>query len=153
MEEQKGSGTAGEKSALVCESDQDLRGRIGNSLKMKGYNPTFSETAADALGAMRLYLFDVVVVDELFDTANPEANAVLRYLGNQNMTTRRRFFVALAGRGFKTMDNMAAFSRSVNIVVNIENIDEIGEIIKKGVAENAAFYHVFDETLRKVGKG
>ncbi|MBW6485382.1 MAG: hypothetical protein K0B01_04435 [Syntrophobacterales bacterium] len=153
MEEQKGSGTAGEISALVCESDQDLRGRIGNSLQLKGYTPTFAETAAEALGKMRLHLFSVVVVDELFDTANPEANEVLKYLGSQNMTTRRRFFVALVSRGFKTRDNMAAFSHSVNIVVNAADADELGAIIKQGVADNAEFYQVFNETLKKVGKG
>jgi len=48
---------------------------------------------------------------------------------------------------------MAAFSHSVNIVVNITNIDEIGGIIKQGVADNAEFYQIFNETLRKVGKG
>ncbi|MCK9363979.1 MAG: hypothetical protein M0P74_10345 [Syntrophales bacterium] len=153
MEEQKGSGTAGEISALVCEADQDLRGRIGNSLKLRGYNPTFAETAADAIGKMRLQLFNVVVVDELFDAAGPEANEVLKYLGNQNMTTRRRFFVALVGRDLRTNDNMAAFSHSVNIVVNAGNIDEIGDIVKHGAADNAEFYQIFNETLKKVGKG
>ena len=153
MEEQKGRETAGGLSALVCEADQDLRGRIGNSLKLKGYDPTFAETAAEAIGKMRLQLFDVVVADELFDAASPEANEVLKYLGSQNMTTRRRFFVALVGRDFTTRDNMAAFSHSVNIVVNITNIDEIGGIIKQGVADNAEFYQIFNETLRKVGKG
>jgi len=153
MEEQKGSGTVGEVSALVCESAQDLRGRIGNSLKLKGYNPTFAETAAEALGKMRRQLFGVVIVNELFDAANPEANEVLKYLGSQNMATRRRFFAALLGRDFKTMDNMAAFSHSVNIVVNAADADEIGAIIRQGVADNAEFYQIFNETLRKVGKG
>ncbi len=153
MEEQKGSGTAGEVSALVCESDQDLRGRIGNSLKLKGYKPTFAETAADAIGKMRLQLFNVVIVNELFDAANPEANEVLKYMRSQNMTTRRRFFVALVGRDLRTNDNMAAFSHSVNIVVNAGNIDEIGDIVKQGAADNAEFYQIFNETLKKVGKG
>ncbi|MHB8093067.1 MAG: hypothetical protein ACYDH8_15940 [Syntrophales bacterium] len=153
MEEQKGSGTAGEISALVCEADQDLRGRIGNSLKLRGYNPTFAETAADAIGKMRLQLFNVVVVDELFDAVGPEANEVLKYLGSQNMTTRRRFFVALVGRDLRTNDNMAAFSHSVNIVVNAGNIDEIGDIVKQGATDNAEFYQIFNETLKKVGKG
>jgi ActR/RegA family two-component response regulator len=152
MEEQKEGATTGEMSALVCESEQTLRDKVGNGLKMKGYHVKYAETATDALAAMRLRLFDVVVVDELFDAANPEANEVLMYLQGQNMATRRRFFVALTGRGFATADNMVAFSKSVNIVINTENIDETGELIRQAVADNAAFYHVFNETLVKVGK-
>ena len=34
----------------------------------------------------------------------------------------------------------------------VKNIDEIGKIIKKGIADNKAFYHVFLETLKKMGK-
>jgi hypothetical protein len=51
------------------------------------------------------------------------------------------------------MDNMAAFNRSVNLVINLKSIDEAGNIIKQGVADNRAFYHIFHETLLKMGKG
>jgi protein involved in sex pheromone biosynthesis len=47
---------------------------------------------------------------------------------------------------------MAAFNRSVNIVINIESIDNAATIIKRGVADNRAFYHIFHETLQKKGK-
>jgi hypothetical protein len=50
------------------------------------------------------------------------------------------------------MDNIAAFNRSVNIVINRKSIDRVGEIIRQGVADNKAFYHVFQETLQKMGK-
>jgi CheY-like chemotaxis protein len=152
MEEQKEGATTGEMSALVCESEQVLRDKVGNSLKIKGYNVKFAETATDALAVMRLHIFDVVVLDELFDANTPEANEVLKHLQGQNMATRRRFFVALTGRGFPTSDRMVAFNKSVNLVINTENIDESGELIRQGVVDNAAFYHVFNETLVKVGK-
>jgi hypothetical protein len=101
---------------------------------------------------MRFQLFDVVVVNELFETANPAANEVLQYLTSQNMATRRGCVVALTGRGFVTGDNMAAFSQSVNIVINTDDVEEIGEIVRQGLADNASVYHVFHEMLRKDGK-
>jgi CheY-like chemotaxis protein len=142
----------GEKSALVCESDRALRERIGKSLEQNGYNVAFSETASDALATLRLRLFDVIVLNEFFGGENPGGNEVLKYLAQQNMSTRRRFFVALTGRSFATMDNMAAFNRSVNIVVNLENLDDTGDIVRKGVADHTAFYQVFNDVLRKAGK-
>ncbi len=142
----------GGATALVCEPDPAVREKVSASLKDMGYRITVPATAKDALKAMRFHLFDVVVLNELFDTADPQANNVLQYLEGMAMTTRRRFFVALLSARFRTMDNMAAFNRSVNIVVNLKNIDEAGKIIKQGVADNRAFYHVFQETLQKMGK-
>ncbi len=142
----------GGATALVCEPDPALREKINNSLKGMGYQMTMPATAIDALKAMRFHIFDVVVLNELFDTADPQTNGVLRYLENMVMTTRRRFFVALVSDRYRTMDNMAAFNRSVNIVINRKSIDNVGEIIRQGVADNKAFYHVFQETLQKTGK-
>jgi hypothetical protein len=142
----------GGSTALICESDPAVREKISGSLKDLGYQITTPATAKDALKAMRFHVFDVVVLNELFDTVDPQTNSVHQYLEGMAMTTRRRFFVALVGEPFRTMDNMAAFNRSVNIVINLKNIDEAGKIIKQGIADNKAFYHVFQETLHKMGK-
>lgn len=139
-------------TALICESDPALRKKINIGLKQMGYQITMPVSAVDALMAMRFHIFDIVVLNELFDSTDPLANSVLRYLENMVMATRRRFFVALVTDRYRTMDNMAAFNRSVNIVIHRNNIDEVGEIIRQGVADHRAFYHVFQETLRKMGK-
>jgi DNA-binding NtrC family response regulator len=143
----------GGATALICEPDPALREKINNGLKEMGYQITMPATARDALKAMRFHIFDIVVLNELFNTADSQASGVLQYLENMAMTTRRRFFVALVSDIYRTMDNMAAFNRSVNIVINRKSIDDVGKIIKQGVADNKAFYHVFQETLQKMGKG
>jgi DNA-binding NtrC family response regulator len=143
----------GAETALVCEPDPAVREKITGALKEMGYQITAPETAKDALKAMRFHVFSVVVLNELFDTADPQTNDVLQYLESMAMSTRRRFFVVLISGKYRTMDNMAAFNRSVNIVINLKNIDDTGKIIKQGVADNKAFYHIFQETLQKMGKG
>lgn len=142
----------GGATVLVCEPDPAVREKIGAGLKASGYQVTAPASAKDALKAMRFHLFDVVVLNELFDTANPDENDVLQYLENLNMSTRRRTFVALVSDRYRTSDNMAAFNRSVNITINLKNIDDAAKIVKQGVADNRAFYHVFQETLQKMGK-
>jgi len=109
----------GDATALVCESDPTLREKISGILKELGYRITESTTAKDALKAMRFHVFDVVVLNELFDATDPQANSVLLYLEEMLMTTRRRFFVALLSARFRTMDNMAAFNRSVRWEVRV----------------------------------
>ena len=139
-------------TALICEPDPAVRTKIGDGLKELAYKITTPATAKDALKDMRFHIFDVVVLNELFDTKDPKANAILSSLENMAMSTRRRFFVALVSGTYRTMDKMAAFNRSVNIVINIQSIDNVAKIIKQGVADNRAFYHIFQETLQKMGK-
>ena len=142
----------GGETALLCESDPAVREKISGSLTDLGYQITEPATAKDALKAMRFHVFDLVVLNERFDVDDQQGNSVHRYLEGMGMSTRRRFFVVLVSEQFRTMDNMAAFHQSVNIVINLKNIDEAGKIIKQGVADNKAFYHVFQETLQKRGK-
>ena len=142
----------GVATALVCESDPAVREKISDGLKGLDYQVASPARTKDALKAMRFHVFDVVVVNELFDTTNPEANEVLQYLENLNMATRRRFFVALVSEKYRTMDNMAAFNRSVNLVINLKSIEDAGKIIKQGLADNKAFYRIFQETLQSMGK-
>jgi hypothetical protein len=47
---------------------------------------------------------------------------------------------------------MAAFNKSVNLVINPKNIDDFEKILKRALADNIAFYRVFKETLMKFGR-
>lgn len=140
------------ETALICESDPALREKISNSMKNLGYQITEPTSSKDALKNMRFHVYNVAIVNENFDSADPVSNAVLNYLANLNISTRRQIFVTLISNQFRTTDNMAAFNKSVNLIINTSNIDDLGQIIKRGVAENEAFYYVFKETLRKKGR-
>jgi len=122
------------------------------ALENMGYHTTKVTTALEALKAMRFHLFDIVVINERFDGAEPDKNDVLLYLEGLAMATRRRIFVALLTERYRTMDNMAAFHRSVNAVVNLKNIDDVEKILRAAIAENQAFYRVMRETLKTLGR-
>ena len=117
-----------------------------------GYQVTEPAAARDALKNMRFHVYDVVVVNDNFDRSGKEANAVLDYLENLSMSTRRQIFVAMISDTYRTLDNMAAFHRSVNITINTKNIDDVDKIIAQGKADNEAFYHIFRETLKKTSR-
>ncbi|MCX7634357.1 MAG: hypothetical protein N2Z74_01265 [Syntrophales bacterium] len=142
----------GTLTALVCETDQSLRERLTAALKGEGYQVTEATGTRDALKKVRFHIFDLVVVNELFDTTNPDANDLLTYFSALPMATRRKMFIVLVTERFRTMDNMAAFNKSVNLILNTKNINDAAAIIKKGVADYTAFYRVFMDTLRKMGK-
>lgn len=142
----------GVKTALLCEPDSTVRGKIRSALENMGYNVTEPASDRDALKQMRFHVFDTVVLSEVFSSTNPDENNVMKYLERLSMTIRRKIFVVLITSRFRTTDNMAAFNKSVNIVVHTKNIDEIEKIIKSGLSDNAAFYRVFKDALVKTGK-
>ncbi|UCD32992.1 MAG: hypothetical protein JSV38_03705, partial [Desulfobacterales bacterium] len=68
------------------------------------------------------------------------------------ISIRRNIFVVLLTDRFRTMDYMAAFNKSVNLIINLKNINDIEKILKRGVADNASFYRVLRESLIKTGR-
>lgn len=141
------------QTALICESGAPGREAISAAVKNLGYMSTEAASARDALKKMRFHTYDLVVLDECFDTDKPDQNDVLQYIEGLPMTTRREMFVALITQRFRSMDNMAAFNKSVNLVINTKNIDDVETILKRGISENNVFYRVFKETLKKISKG
>jgi predicted Zn finger-like uncharacterized protein len=139
-------------TALLCEQNQHARQTIESALNLMDYQITFAENARDALKRMRYHAYDLIVVNESFDTNNPEANGVLIYLERLGMSVRRNIFVAMISNRYRTMDNMMAFHDSVNLVVNIKNIDDVGKILSRGITDNQLFYNVYRETLKETGR-
>lgn len=140
------------ETALICESDESIRAKLASALGEMGYQTTVAGSAREALKAMRFHLFHMVIVNEIFDSPAPDKNDVLFYLETLAMSTRREIFVALVSNAERTMDNMAAFNKSVNFILNVKNIDDAATILRRAVADNNAFYRVTRETFKKRGK-
>jgi predicted Zn finger-like uncharacterized protein len=139
-------------TALLCEQNPHARQTIEGALNLMDYRITVAENARDALKRLRYHAYDLIVVNESFDTNNPDANGVLIYLERLTMSVRRNIFVAMISNRYRTMDNMMAFHDSVNLVVNIKNIEDVGKILSRGITDNQLFYTVYRETLKEVGR-
>ena len=139
-------------TALLCEQNPLASNTIQKALNLMEYQITLAENARDALKRMRYHVYDLIVVNENFDTKNPDSNGVLIYLERLSMSVRRKIFVAMISSRYRTMDNMMSFNASVNLIINIKNIDEVEKILKRGLVENQSFYKLFKDTLVKEGK-
>jgi predicted Zn finger-like uncharacterized protein len=139
-------------TALLCEQNPLASKTIQNTLNLMDYQITLPENSRDALKRMRYHVYDLIVVNESFDTKNPESNGVLIYLERLSMTVRRKIFVAMVSSRYRTMDNMMAFHASVNLIVNIKNIEDIGKILSRGITDTQLFYSVYKETLKESGR-
>ncbi len=135
------------KSALVCEADPLIRQKMRPSLDIMEYHITEVSNSRDALKKMRYHNYDLIIINEYFDTQDPDANPLLIYLERMLMETRRNIYVTMLTSRFRTMDYMIAFQKSVNMILNIRNIDDFDKIIQRGIADNGLFYKVYKEAL------
>jgi predicted Zn finger-like uncharacterized protein len=142
----------GVHTALVCEEDEEIRRKVRSILERLDFNVTEAESTRDALRYMRFHLFDLVAVDESFDGGNVDTNHMLKYLGQFPLSTRRNIFVLLLSSQFRTGDRMMAFNKSVNLVVNLAEIDGLESFLKSSLRENAEFYGILRESLEKYGR-
>jgi predicted Zn finger-like uncharacterized protein len=135
------------KTALLCESDPMIKKNIMPVLEVLEYHITEVKSSREALKTMRYHSYDLIVVNEYFDAKNPDANGVLIYLERLNMAVRRNIFVTMITSRFRTMDYMKAFQKSVNMVVNVDNIADFDKILRRGMADFGIFYQVYKDCL------
>jgi len=140
------------KTALVCLSDAAEKKALMGALEKMEYHLTDAADGREALRNMRYHMYDLVAVDEAFDSAEAKPGGVLDYLERLPMAVRRSIFVTLISRTHRTLDNMMAFNRSVNLVLNVKNIADAEKILSRAITENDFFYRIYKETLRKLGK-
>jgi DNA-binding NtrC family response regulator len=137
------------ETAMICEQDPVIRDKISGELKKMGFLTAQPATYKEALRHMRFHVFNVIFIDEDFDTGVWETNNVLRYLENLNIAVRRQNYVVLISNVVATMDHLEAYSKSANLVINKRDIGSVEKILRQAMAEHDDFYRVFKELIRK----
>jgi 3-isopropylmalate dehydratase small subunit len=139
-------------TCMVCEHDPSIKQKIRDNLKTLNFNVIEPATSKEALKYTTFQIFNVIVVNENFDIGEDGVNYILKYSENLPMSIRRQIFVVLVSSTFATLDYMNTLNKSVNLIINKEEISEIGMILKREMEENEYFYHVFRDFQRKFGK-
>jgi CheY-like chemotaxis protein len=138
--------------ALVCEDAPERQAVIKAALEQIGFTMLAVKNADEAIARLRRDVYELVIIDEHYQGATPLDNTVLAAVRPMPMSQRRWMFVALVGRAFKTFDNAMAFARSVNVVVNVNDLPHLPAILKKGITEHVEFYRAFRQVLTEAGK-
>jgi predicted Zn finger-like uncharacterized protein len=139
------------KTAIVCENDAKVLKAILPVLDIMEYSTSVAENLRDALRKMKYHNYDMVLVNETFDAGDPDTNGILIYLERMLMEIRRNMFVGLLTRRYRTMDRMAAFLKSVNITINVADVDKIDRILSRGINEYDLFYAIYKDSAKKLG--
>ena len=137
------------KTALICETNSALNQPITNALRTMAYHISNAPNARDALKMIWYHLFDLIVINEDFDTDNPEINPVLKHMEDLNMSVRRNIYVVMTSKRFRTMDQMMAFNKSVNLIINAGKIDQTEQILSRGLSDQETLYQIYKDYIAK----
>ena len=140
------------KLALILGNDIRKRKIISQALEELGYQCIISETTREAMSKIKYHLFDAIILLDGFDGFDLEQSTILQWINNLSLSIRRRILLALIGNKFKTMDKISSYAFSVNLVININDMDNLTDILRIAFIENNKFYKVFRETLEELGK-
>ncbi len=138
--------------ALLCEQRSEQRMVMSAALGKLDFKTTVAVSAEEGLKQIHYRTFKLVVLDETFDCLRPENNHILKYFREMAMSLRRNTYLVLIADRFRTRDTLAAFSQSVDLIINPKHIPLMEKILLRGLKEHASFYHVFNTTLKNAGK-
>lgn len=141
-----------ENDQLALVLDEKNQSVWTEALESKDFKIQYAKSPEHAVHKMKLTHFHFIALHENYGNKNLESSPVYQTLLEMPMVTRRNIFLALLGSNFKTLNNMEAFQKSANVVINEKDLDKLRDVLKKSITDNEMFYKVFKETLHAMGK-
>lgn len=141
----------GDLTALVCIDQPDYQQMVVDQLTSMDYKMHVGLFAEDISLKLKTHPYDVVVVDEHFGGYHLNNNQVLYEAIHTPGAQRRNQFLLLIGTSLMTNDEMMAFIFSVDLVFNVNDLNNLKPVLRRGVARQKEFYHVFIDQVRASG--
>ena len=132
-----------QRKALVCTAEA-FRDTVARRMTESGYQVFMAEDTRQAVETMRSNKMDIVLLEPQFDPAEQGSAFVLREINVLRPPQRRRIFFVLISPAMRTMDAHAAFLSSVNLVVNVADVDELQRIMDVALREYNELYRDFN---------
>jgi CheY-like chemotaxis protein len=123
------------------------------ALRAQGYAPRAPTSPADALQRLRFMAYALLVLRDGYGSAGGDGNPVLDYLAEMGMAARRLMHVIFVSPAVRSHDIAAAFARSVNLVLHVDDLPHLPEALKRSREETEQAQRVLLESLRALGKG
>lgn len=141
----------GAMSALVCVDEPERLKAVKDALEDLNYYSSVASSVKEALSKLRYNQYDLVMLDEEFCGETSENNTILRYLQPMPMSTRRSIFLMLISNQIRTLDNLLAFAKSVNAVINVNDVPKVKLVLERAIADHRRFYKVYMDLTKSIG--
>ena len=123
------------------------RDQVAESVESIGYQPTFAESAKDAMEKMQFINYASVILHSQFEGKELDKSSFHHFMRNMGMQKRRFIFYILIGPDFFTLYDLEALANSANLVVNDREIPELITILRKAIPQYEELFGTLMEEI------
>jgi len=139
--------------ALICSSDIERAEKIERQLKQINFHVSVASNGKAAIERIHRNRLDLVILDELYGSANQGAKGMLlQHIQLLPMHVRRQFFLCLISDVIPTFDHMLGFRMGVDLILNTRDLEKIKVVLVRAMKEHKHFYRVYAEEMEKRGQ-
>jgi len=138
----------GVKTALLCVGTR-LGEKIAQVLQELDFWVVHASRSGFALGKLHHNNYDLLILEDTFDSAQTGNNLVLHHVQLLPMHVRRQFFLCLFSETLPSMDSILAFQMGVNLILNIKDLEKAKIILARSLKEYKSFYGYFNAEMNK----
>jgi hypothetical protein len=133
----------GVKTALLCDTNLKRAEKIAQGLQELDFWVVHALRPAFALGKLHHNNYDLIVLEENFNSARQSENLVLHHVQVLPMPVRRQFYLCLLSNEKPTLDSKLAFSLGVNLILNVADLEKVKVLFARAIKEYKNFYGLF----------
>ncbi|MDR1578599.1 MAG: hypothetical protein LBT86_10325 [Deltaproteobacteria bacterium] len=141
----------GIKSALVAYDNEEVQAALFTKLTNIGYRPVMALNVRDAVKQLKFGRFRLMLIQEDYYGATLSSNQLIRAVNSLELSIRHEMFIAVIGPNFTSLDDLTAFSLSLDTVINTADLDDIERILISGMGHVQKFYATYNEMLLQRG--
>lgn len=121
--------------ALVLVQPGESRDLIAKAVESIGYQPTFAQSATEAMEKMQFVTYAGVILHSQFEGGGLDQSSFHQYMRKMGMEKRRFIFYILVGPSFFTLYDLEALANSANLVVNEKELPDFLTILRKAIPQ------------------
>lgn len=140
------------RRALICDADPAAQKFFGSAFAALKMKPEAASTIEQVMESVKYNQYEVVLVNDRFSVNPRGENEAIGFFQELPMSTRRSMLLVLVGDAYTTLDNLAAYGKGVNLVVNTRDLQSLPTIVAKSMADNERFFRALRETLGQRGR-
>ncbi|MDR1607698.1 MAG: hypothetical protein LBT38_04730 [Deltaproteobacteria bacterium] len=141
----------GMKMALVAYDSEEIQDLLYTKLSNMGYKPVMAINVRDAVKQLKFGRFRLMLIQEDYYGATLSSNQLIRAVNSLELSIRHEMFIAVIGPSFTSLDDLTAFSLSLDTVISTADIEDIERILISGMGHVQKFYATYNEMLLQRG--
>jgi hypothetical protein len=141
----------GIKSAMIAFDSEEIQEKLTEKLTSLGYRVTPAINVRDAVKQLKFGRFQLLLIQEDYYGATLSTNQLIRAVNSIELSIRHDMFVAVVGPSFTSLDDLTAFSLSLDTVINTGDIEDIDRILISAMSHTVKFMATYKELLIQRG--